>query len=79
MRSSVIWRATLKSRYEENIGYNWTGSPGRIRMPLEQRAKIFAPFAALRGYSELLRKAEEKALQRFERDKNEYENPDVNC
>ncbi|MBR4375637.1 MAG: hypothetical protein IKX50_09735 [Spirochaetia bacterium] len=69
----------MKNRYENIIDYNWKGSPGRVRMPLEQRAKIFAPFAALRGYSELLRKAEEEALQRFERDKNEYENPDVNC
>ena len=67
----------MKSRYEEIIGYNWTGSSGRIRMPLEQRAKIFAPFAALKGYSDLLRKTEEEALQRFEKDKSEYENPDV--
>jgi len=42
-------------------------------MPLEQRAKIFAPFAALRGYSELLRKAEKEALQRFEGHKNDEE------
>lgn len=57
---------TMKSRYESIIDYNWKGSPGRVRMPLEQRAKIFAPFAALRGYSELLRKTEEEAEQRFE-------------
>ena len=57
----------MKSCYEEIINYEWKGSPGRVRMPLEQRAKIFAPFAALRGYSELLRKAEEEAEQRFER------------
>lgn len=56
----------MKSRYESIIDYNWKGSPGRVRMPLEQRAKIFAPFAALRGYSELLRKTEEEAEQRFE-------------
>ena len=73
MRSLAIWGVTLKSRYEEIIDYNWEGSHGRIRMPLEQRAKIFAPFAALRGYSELLRKAEEEALQRFERHKNDEE------
>ena len=29
--------------YEGIINYNWAGSKGRIRMPLEQRAKIFAP------------------------------------
>ena len=56
----------MKSRYESIIDYNWKGSPGRVRMPLEQRAKIFAPFAALRGYSELLRKTEEEVRQRFE-------------
>lgn len=67
MRSLVIWGVTLKSHYEDIIDYEWKGSPTRVRMPLEQRAKIFAPFAALRGYSELLRKAEEEALQRFER------------
>ena len=67
------------NRYEGIINCNWTCSPGRIRMPLEQRAKIFAPFAALKGYSELLRKTEEKARQRYERHKNEYENPDANC
>ena len=55
----------MKSCYKEIISYEWKGSPGRVRMPLEQRAKIFAPFAALRGYSELLRKAEEEAEQRF--------------
>ena len=67
----------MKGRYEGIIGYKWEGSPGRIRMPLEQRAKIFAPFAALRGYSELLRQAEEAARSRFEKDKSKYENPDV--
>ena len=77
MRLLVIWSATLKSRYEGIIGYKWEGSPGRIRMPLEQRAKICAPFAALKGYSELLRKTEEEAMQRFEKDKSKYENPDV--
>ena len=57
----------MKSRYEEIKGYSWTGSPGRIRMPLEQRAKIFAPFAALKGYSELIKKAEEEAMKKYER------------
>ena len=56
----------MKSCYEGIISYEWKGSPNRVRMPLEQRTKIFAPFAALRGYSELLRKAEEEAEQRFE-------------
>ena len=67
------------NRYEGIIGYEWKGSPGRIRMTMEKREKIFAPFAALKGYSELIRKTEEKARQRYERHKNEYENPDANC
>ena len=57
----------MASRYEGLIGYEWKGSPERIRMPLEQRAKIFAPFAALKGYSELIRKTEEEARQRYEK------------
>ena len=56
----------MNIRYESIIGYNWTGSPERIRMPLEQRAKIFAPFAALKGYSELIKKTEEEVRQRYE-------------
>ena len=66
------------NRYEGIINYNWTGSPGRIMMPLEQRAKIFAPFAALKGYSELLRKTEEETRQKYE-GPIKSENPDINC
>ena len=57
----------MKSRYEEIIDYKWEGSPNRVRMPLEQRAKIFTAFTPLRGYSELIRKAEEEAYKRFEK------------
>ena len=57
----------MKSRYEEIIDYEWRGSPDRIRMPLEQRAKIFTAFTPLRGYSELIRQAEEEAYKRFEK------------
>ena len=59
----------MNIRYEGIIDYEWKGSPERIRMPLEQRAKIFAPFAALKGYSELIRKTEEEARQRYDGDK----------
>ena len=59
--------------YDGIINYKWEGSPDRVRMPLEQRAKIFAPFAALRGYPELIKKAEEEALQRLEGHKNKEE------
>ncbi len=44
----------MTSRYDDIMAYNWTGSPARIPMPLEERAKIFMPFAALKGFEEKL-------------------------
>ena len=64
----------MKQSYEDIINYRWNGSPGRIRMPLEQRAKIFMAFTPLTGYSELLRKAEEVARSRFDNHHNTEEN-----
>ena len=57
----------MNIRYEGIIGHEWKGSPERIRMSLEQRAKIFAPFAALKGYAELIKKTEEEARIRYEK------------
>jgi hypothetical protein len=56
----------MKKCYEGIIDYKWEGSPNRIRMPLERRAKIFAAFIPLRGYMELIKKAEEEAYKKFE-------------
>ncbi len=67
LRHLLPYYRVMNIRYEEIIGYEWKGSPDRIRMPLEQRAKIFAPFAALKGYSELIRKTEEEVRQRYEK------------
>lgn len=46
-------------KYEDIINTEWTGAWGRPKMPLGQRAKIFLPFAALKGYEEAL---EEKRI-----------------
>lgn len=46
-------------KYEDIINTEWTGPWGRPKMPLGQRAKIFLPFAALKGYEEAL---EEKRI-----------------
>ncbi len=51
----------MKESYEKIADYEWKGSAARIRMPLEERAKIFMPFAALRGFAELIKKTEEEA------------------
>ena len=64
----------MSKSYEGIINYEWKGSPGRGRMPLEQRAKIFMAFTPLTGYSELLRKAEEAARSRFDNHHNTEEN-----
>ena len=57
----------MRESYEKIIDYDWKGSSTRIRMPLEERAKIFMPFAALKGFTELIKKTEEEAEQKFER------------
>ena len=57
----------MKESYEKIADYEWKGSPTRIRMPLEERANIFMPFAALKGFAELIQKTEDEAEQKFER------------
>lgn len=54
----------MKKCYEKIVNFDWKGSPGRIRMSLEERAKIFMPFAALRGFAELIKKTEEEAQKK---------------
>ena len=56
----------MKESYEKIVDYDWKGSPTRIRMPLGERAKIFMPFAALKGFAELIKKTEEEAEQEVE-------------
>jgi len=45
--------------YDDIINIDWKGFCGREKMPVAQRAKIFLPFAALKGYEEAL---EEKRI-----------------
>ena len=66
MLHPLLYYRVMNIRYEGLIGYEWKGSPERIRMPLEQGAKRIAPFAALKGYSELIKKTEEEVRQRYE-------------
>ncbi len=51
----------MRKAYEKIVDFDWKGSPTRMRMSLEERAKIFMPFAALRGFAELIKKTEEEA------------------
>ena len=53
----------MTNNYDDIIDVEWLGSPDREHMPLSMRAKIFMPFAALKGFDELLKKAEEEAAQ----------------
>ena len=50
-----------KDKYSEIINVEWPRTSLRPRMPLNQRAKIFLPFAALTGFEEKIeRTAAEK-------------------
>lgn len=49
----------IEKKYDDIIDVDWNGCLGRVKMPMAQRAKIFLPFAALKGYEETL---EEKRL-----------------
>ena len=51
----------MTKNYDDIIGHKWLGSPKRPRMPLASRAKIFMPFAALRGFEELIEKKKEES------------------
>lgn len=50
----------MTKNYNDIIDHEWLGSPKRPRMPLASRAKIFMPFAALRGFEELIEKTKEE-------------------
>ncbi len=47
--------------YDDIINTEWPlKNSTRVKMPLEQRAKIFLPFSALAGYDDALKKALEE-------------------
>lgn len=55
----------MTENYDDIIDVEWLGSPVREHMPLSMRAKIFMPFAALKGFDELLRQTEEESQKGF--------------
>lgn len=44
--------------YDDIINTEWHGSARRAHMNLNLRAKIFMPFAALKGFDELLKQTQ---------------------
>lgn len=57
------------SKYQEILDMEWPRENGRPRMSMEERAKIFMPFAALKGYEEAVeeqRRMSEEELRRLE-------------
>ena len=46
-------KKTIKD-YEDMLDIEWPKESLRAKMPLKDRAKIFLPFAALKGYEESL-------------------------
>ena len=53
----------MKKNYDDIIHTDWQGSRTHEHMALTLRAKIFMPFAALKGFDELLKKTEEECRQ----------------
>ena len=56
----------LERNYDDIIDYDWNEESLPKRMPLEQRAKIFLPFAALTGYDEALQETLRKEIAEIE-------------
>ncbi|MBQ2530417.1 MAG: hypothetical protein II547_09200 [Treponema sp.] len=60
-------------KYEDIINMEWPIESERTRMSLDQRAKIFLPFAALKGYEESLENELKTVIDGFN---HKNENPD---
>lgn len=48
----------MKKNYDDIINIEWKGSQKHEPMRLSVRAKIFMPFAALKGFDKLLKEVE---------------------
>ena len=61
-------------RYDDIIDtpYPFPSKSGRKRMPMDERAKIFLPFSALRGYEEAI----DRKLEEYEGHAEENNNSD---
>lgn len=54
------------SKYDDIINTKWPQESLRSKMPLNLRAKIFLPFAALTGYDKALEQTLEAEIQEME-------------
>ncbi len=68
----------MNKNYDDIINTDWHGSLTHAHMPLATRAKIFMPFAALKGFDELLKKKEEESKDRDAHDRL-HAQPDEPC
>lgn len=62
--------------YSDIIGREWTGSPNRPHMTMEERAKIFLPFAALKGHEEAIEAKKRITVKKIELSEDMKENLD---
>lgn len=53
-------------KYDDIIDTEWRGSRTHPHMPMEERAKIFGSFAALKGYEESIEKKRQSIEDRME-------------
>ncbi len=64
--SQELTKRKTREKYSDIINSSRPGDEDFFRrhprMPVSERAKIFAPFAALRGYDERLEEEDEKKL-----------------
>ena len=54
------------SNYNNIIKTKWMGSGNRAHMPMSERAKIFLPFAALKGYEEAIKEKKRITVKKAE-------------
>lgn len=53
--------------YQDIIETQWPRESLRAKMPLKDRAKIFLPFAALKGYEESLEEVRQKVQKKAQK------------
>lgn len=54
-----------KNKYEDMLDIKWPKESCREKMRLEDRAKIFLPFAALKGFEEEIEKRKNKVINQM--------------
>ncbi len=61
----------MNEKYREIANMDRPEIPGHPRMSMDNRAKIFSPFAALKGYEEAIAEKDEQALTTAELSEND--------